>query len=166
MKKNLVFIALDGNEYKDILSIKYPDFAITIVSLDWNRKSIFDWNDTARKQIRDMKVDLLIGFSIGAIVAVILESELMVKKLELVSPSPFFREYIPKFSKTMLKVLGKKRINDIEKISLKKIKTQSKTDVFVGSKELPIMIDIATFVSKQLNCKLNIVTEKDHRNII
>ncbi|OGD67935.1 hypothetical protein A3I18_01555 [Candidatus Campbellbacteria bacterium RIFCSPLOWO2_02_FULL_35_11] len=164
--KKLVFVALDAKEYKKHIVKKYPDFDIKYVSLKWKFNLIKDWIAETKKCIGNDSVDLLVGFSVGGIIALLVAKDVKPKKIEIISSSPLFKEVLNKYSKTILNVTGKKRIKEINNLSIKDFKKYCKTTIYVGSEELEIMKQTSDMLGKQIGCPVVVLKNKNHRNIL
>ena len=165
--KQLIFIALDAEEYKKDIQKKYPGFLVKTVSLKWNNNSLHQWLEDTRKSTSGLDVSIMIGFSVGAIIALILVNEIKPKKLVLYSPSPILKEFLPLYSKTLINIMGKKRLNDFNNVSLANLsKPTVSTTIYVGSNELPIMLKTAQVISQKLKIESVVLHNKSHNNIL
>jgi len=134
------------------------------ILIDWKRKTLTDLVNEVRPQIKGKTLG---GYSIGGAVALILAQELNITKLVLYSPTPLFKETLSTFSNNALKVIGKKRLADAKKYSIKKIADNIKIPVkiYVGEKEKNIKLE--QYLQKRLvNSSLTVKKGLTHNNLL
>ena len=112
-----------------------------IVDIDWKYKVMTDYVEQFKefyaKHVEKGAEVYILGFSYGAMVACISSPELKPKIQILCSLSPFFKEDMNRIKEWWKKYTGKKRINDLAKISFNDLakKISSKTYILAGDKE-------------------------------
>jgi pimeloyl-ACP methyl ester carboxylesterase len=115
-------------------------YSVIKVSIDWNYHVMSDYVGQFTKQYLEKKGDqnLVLGFSFGAMIAVISALELQPNRLILCSLSPFFAEDMKTIPIGWKRTIGKHRTKDFSRLSLKKIckKIEAKTSILVGEKEV------------------------------
>jgi len=156
MKTAIIFISTGKKSYykKFIRSMEILGFKVHYINLEWKHKTLSDWINQARIQIKRVKQPFhLVGFSVGAMVALILAKESHPRSLIICSLSPFFNDIKYKIPSHIKNTAGKKRLNDFKKYNLKEITKNIKnnkipTSIFVGSKEIPIMIKTAKYLNR------------------
>ncbi len=122
---------------KDFLTKK--GFRVVMVPVKWNRTTLtdcavlfedfFDENRGAENYV--------LGFSYGAIIALMTAEKLQPKKLFLCSLSSDFKEDVPSMSDAIKRYIGKRRVDDCLTRSGKDIakKLSIPTVIFYGDKE-------------------------------
>lgn len=107
------------------------------IYIKWTYTSITGWIKQTEKKITETTkpIDLLIGFSFGAIVAAILSQEYKPKHLILCSPSPYFAENLPDLPDLAEKMLGKRRMKDFSKYSISQLELPSDTRILIAEKD-------------------------------
>jgi len=85
---------------------------------------------------------VLFGFSLGAMIALLVATALWPAHIYTCSLSAFFREDLARSNRTTIRTLGIRRWRELQTLSLASLaKTiDTPTDIFVGQKELPAMI--------------------------
>ncbi len=87
-------------------------------------------------------VEAIFGFSFGAMMALLLAGRKEFAAVIAASPSPYFRECLPRLPPIAEKMLGKKRMRDFAKFSMtevNKIKS-GRIEILVGSDDFPPLI--------------------------
>lgn len=138
------------------------------VTLKWKYQTLTNWVDYARGKIDLSKEIHLQGHSVGAIVALILASEIK-GRLTLYSPSPIIKETLKLLTNKDLQYLGKRRRLDINQYSLKEMCKDLKipVDICVGELEVPFMHNVAKRVHKLIpHSKLHIIKGADHLSLL
>jgi pimeloyl-ACP methyl ester carboxylesterase len=120
--------------------LKSKGFDVVMVPVEWNHRTISD-NVAEFKdfyEINKSKSNYVLGFSYGALIALIVADSIDLKRLYLCSLSPDFKEDLPDMKPWILNYIGKKRVNDLKKRSGKEIaaKLTVPTVVFYGEKEI------------------------------
>lgn len=152
------------NKITIISPIKIKGYNTIIV--DWRYKTITDLVNEVIPKVKSNTI--LAGYSIGGTIALILAQRLNLKKLILYSPSPLFKEKVNTLSKPALNVLGKKRLADAKTYSIKEIINNIKipVDIYIGSKEIKVMISFANYLHKRLDSSLIIKEGYCHRDLL
>lgn len=137
------------------------------VNIDWKNKTMSDYVLQFKSIVKKDKGKNIsvFGFSYGAMIAFISASDLKPKKLYLCSLSPYFKEDLKYIPVKWKKIVGKRRIKDLNTFSFDKIACgiKSKTYVFVGDKEGNLSIRRAKLANKKIkNSKLIIVLAAKH----
>lgn len=135
----------------------------------WKRKTVTDvaveFLNTYKKKLAEEHISLL-GFSFGAIAALLIAEKIQPSSLFLCSVSPYLDEdTIPEQWK---KIVGKRRIDDFASLSCKHIcaRIAARTYILVGEKEaaaFPTVLTRAARINKQIkNSHLTIVQNTIH----
>lgn len=79
----------------------------------------------------------LLGFSIGAVIALIASTKIRTKTVVLCSLSPVFKEDLPHLKSRWKRLIGKRRLNDLKNYSFNKIAkgVKCRTILVAGAKE-------------------------------
>lgn len=141
-----------------------------VVSIDWKYKTMSDYIEEFKNFYIKEKTDtnFVLGFSYGAVIALMSANQLCPKKIFLCSLSPDFKEDLVKMKPWIKKMIGKKRIKDIENrsgiIVAKNLKIPSV--IFYGEKEgisfpqLKLRCEETAKIAK--NSKIIIVKDSPH----
>ncbi len=110
-----------------------------MVPITWERKTMSDY---AREFVNTYTINktttnYVLGFSYGAVVALITANALKPKKIYLCSLSPDFKEDVSTMSPWIRKYIGKNRLSDIQKRNAREIARKLKVQsvVFYGDAE-------------------------------
>lgn len=127
-------------DYLDVVDIfRKKGFEPKIVEVKWNNRTFSQWLNEFLMFYEEHKSDeiTLLGFSYGAMIALVAATKIKPTNLILCSLSPYFSEDIPKLKKYWLQSIGKKRVNDFSKLNFKEIAQQikCKTHLLIGEKE-------------------------------
>ncbi len=137
-----------------------------IVKIDWKRKVMSDYVEEFLQE-NPAHGKYVIGFSFGAMIALIAAEKIKPKLLILCSLSPYFKEDLRKRSRHWIDVrVGKKRLKDFQDYSFNKIaaKIKCRTLILVGEKEIGIMHPRAKDANRKLkNSKLVVVPKARHK---
>ena len=108
-----------------------------LIQIPWNYRTMRDWVVFARKRIDPTTENYLFGFSYGAMIALILATEMKSKTIILCSLSPYFKEDLPRVPSSWKAYIGKRRIRDFATLSFKRLasKVTSRTILTVGEHE-------------------------------
>jgi len=114
-----------------------------MIRIDWQRHVMSDYVAQFKQQYQKDQAEknVVLGFSFGAMIALISAGELRPDKLVLCSLSPYFREDLKKMQATMSKhdasVIGRHRMEDFQQFSALSCARQvvSPTVVFCGGRE-------------------------------
>lgn len=137
-----------------------------IVDISWQRKTVSEYANDFLSKYYDNKYKevYLLGFSFGAMAALIVASKINAKKLILCSTSPYFKEHYETIDNDEKRYFGKKRMADFLKISLKELlkKIKCKTFVLYGEKEHECIIKNSEYIAKRLNCSIKAAKDTKH----
>jgi len=135
------------------------------ILIDFHRKTISDLVIELSLKLlpikyKEFRNEELAGYSVGGALALMLAQNINIKKLTLISPSPFFKERLKTLPKYILKGLGKKRLADIQNYSVKDFdKITAETTIIVGSKEPKDMISFAKYLNKKIKNSALVIKE-------
>ena len=148
MKKNKeTFFLIPGfkqkiSNRKFIWLIKFLEtkkFRVLGVPIKWNHRTVSDCAKDFEKfyEKHKSKINYVLGFSYGAVIALLTANKLKAKKIYLCSLSPDFREDIIKMKPWIRKLIGEKRFQDIKTRSGKRLAKELKVPsvVFYGELE-------------------------------
>ncbi|MBL7053173.1 MAG: hypothetical protein ISS02_00710 [Candidatus Portnoybacteria bacterium] len=163
--KKLIFISPENKKP----NIK--GFDVELIYIDWKYKTLPDLVDEVYNRIHSKEIVYLGGFSMGAMIALILSDRLNLKKIILYSPSPFLsktkkisealKEHISKKNKKIANSAKSYHLKDI----IKNIQNTS-VDIYVGSEEFELMIEHAKELHKKIKgSSLVIIKGRSHENI-
>ncbi len=114
-------------------------FLVKAPDVHWNNRTLTDWVQSFSEYYQANKTaeNHVIGFSYGAMIAMVSAVDLQPDRLYLCSLSPYFSEDLDVLKPSWVKMIGKRRMNDFGRHSAAKIsaKITSKTTVFYGSAE-------------------------------
>jgi pimeloyl-ACP methyl ester carboxylesterase len=123
--------------------LEYLGWRVVPVKIDWSRTTLTDWLHQAEKIATKVgPIDIVFGFSFGAMIALLLASKTKISTIIAASPSPYFRECLASLPPLAEKMLGPRRMRDFEKYSLtelKKIRSRH-VEILVGSDDFPPLI--------------------------
>ena len=155
MSKTLFLIpgfthSVKENAYKKVSAVfKKHDYTVIGFEPSWKRSTVSDQAAAFISFVESKKINpdecAFLGFSFGAIIALIGAGKIKPKELFLCSLSPYFAEDIKIMSANWKKFIGKKRVADFTTMNCKKLCAQihSSTHLFVGGKEsnkFPILL--------------------------
>lgn len=151
--------------------LKTKNYEVVSVPIDWNYKTL---SDNAVELVDFLKKyqggdNYVLGFSYGAVLAILTSNEIRPKKLYLCSLSPDFSEDLKDMSPDIKKYIGKRRCLDIRSRSGRKIAKEltKPTIIFYGEKEgeiYPALKNRCTETAKLAsNAKLVVVKEAPHK---
>lgn len=177
MNKNIFIIPgfkekIRNNRYLWLKNfLKEKGFSVFIAPIKWNYKTMNDYVSEFKTFYEKHKStnNYILGFSYGAVIALLTANDLKPKKLYLCSLSPDFKEDMPNMKKWLLKYIGKRRIGEIKKRSGKEIAQNLKISsiIFYGEKEAKLypQLKIRCEETAKLanNSKLIIVKNAPHR---
>lgn len=114
-------------------------YEVLISPIDWNYKVLSGQVNQFKEFFNKNKSgdNSILGFSFGAMIALVCAKELNPNKLFLCSLSPYFKEDLDKIPQRWKNLMGKKRINDFSNISFSQavLGLQVETKVFLGELE-------------------------------
>lgn len=145
-------------------------YSVIKVPIDWNYHVMSDYVEQFTRLYLEKKgsQNLVLGFSFGAMVAVISALELQPDRLILCSLSPFFAEDMKTIPIGWKRSIGKRRTKDFSKLSLQEVcrGVEAQTSILVGEKETkqyPQMLQTAMLANQSLlNSKINRVSNGKH----
>lgn len=109
------------------------------VNVQWKHSTISENTEEFLKLFRSTQAShkYILGFSFGAIIAFLVAAQENVDAVLLCSLSPYFSEDLPHTKESWKKSIGKNRVGDFKKISIKNIAPQieAETYLFFGTNE-------------------------------
>lgn len=118
----------------------YKTIAVPVV---WNNRVLSQQaSDVWKFAKKYPQPDLLLGFSLGAMLALITEPDIQPKQLFLCSLSPYWQEDVKSLKKSWLRVIGKRRMADFSTLNNRYFaeRVRAKTTLFVGERETPRLV--------------------------
>ena len=119
--------------------LKNKNYEVVPVPVTWNHKTLSKNAEQLIKFFKKYNSDenYILGFSYGAVLAMLIVNRVRPKKLYLCSLSPDFSEDLKFMSSDIKKYIGKRRILDIESRSGMKIAKELNvsTTIFYGERE-------------------------------
>lgn len=99
--------------------LKSKGFSVVKVPITWERKTMRDYVEDFIKVYKkhQTKENYVLGFSYGAVIALLSANTVKPKKIYLCSLSPDFKEDVPTMSSWLKKYVGKRRITQSLKTS-------------------------------------------------
>ena len=128
----------DSESYRKIANFfRTKEIEPIPIKISWRHKVMSDYVEQFKSQAKIKNPDYILGFSFGAMIAFISADEIKPKTLILCSLSPYFKEDLSKIRDGWIKVVGKKRIADLEKYSFDELSKNldSKIILIYGEKE-------------------------------
>ena len=114
-------------------------YTVHVPEIDWNNKVMSDYVRQFSEYFGQHKSDTnhVLGFSFGAMIALITAPELKPDRLLLCSLSPYFSEDLGTLKPSWEKVLGHRRLSDFENFKAKALARQvaAPTTIIYGSHE-------------------------------
>lgn len=145
------------------------DFDVVLVPIVWDRRVMTDWIDQFSEcyESHRGKKNIVLGFSYGAMIALLTAKTLRPDRLILCSLSPYFAEDLPKIPMWWKRFIGKRRTEDFSRYSMKKaVKGISiTTTVFIGGgeqKKFPQLKRRCVEGAKELSASLIVVPNVLH----
>ena len=139
---------------------------ISVDNIKWKYNTMSDYVTQLMKRYKPNGETYILGFSYGAMLAFIASVKIKPKMQILCSLSPYFKEDLSHIPNTWKLYAGIKRINDHKNCSFNQLakKTECKTTLLVGSKELKPVLRRANEAHKKLkNSKLIIIEGAKHK---
>ncbi len=119
--------------------LRSKGFQVVIAEIDWKRRVMSDYVEQFKAQYSKYEPgeNQILGFSFGAVIALISAADLRPRRLFLCSLSPCFVEDQKYFSKNDAKIIGKRRLKDFRNFSAIELAERVKTPtiVFCGDRE-------------------------------
>lgn len=143
MPKTLILIpgfggTTNGKPYQDIISYaKSKKYTIIPINPIWKYRTVSHWYEDAQNKIKGIspKDTVLLGFSLGAYIALLLAQHTPFHTTILCSLSPYFKEQLKDTPAIVKQILGKRRIQDFERHSLRRDLVSKKNTILFGDKE-------------------------------
>jgi len=103
--------------------LKAKGYKVIMAPITWNRRTMNDYVVEFEKFYLKHKADenYILGFSYGAVIALMAGERLSPKKLFLCSLSSDFKEDLPRMKKWIIRYLGKRRVAEIATRSGRKV---------------------------------------------
>lgn len=143
-------------EYQKLKSIFLSKgYDVVLADVKWKYQTMSDYVRQFTEKIKIDKRDkrYVLGFSFGAMIAMISATKIKFDELILCSLSPYFKEDIKNMKKSWKDSIGKNRIEDFQKYSAGKLSKNIKSDTFL-------------FMGENEPIELKNRVEKTHRQII
>lgn len=128
-------------------------FQPILLSPQWNHHVMTDYITEIEGQLAtNTSRDVILGFSLGAYISLVLGSRHRFQKLFLCSTSPYFQEIIPIIPRAWTTLLGKRRMADFSQYRWRSIVkgVRSPAIVFCGENEGNIMLQFSSSLAKRL----------------
>lgn len=120
---------------------KAQGYSVVPVQLKWKYRTVTDWLEQFREVVQKHGENAeVLGFSIGAYVALLAARELHFKKLHLCSLSPYFKDDLPALPELAYTILGKRRMKEYEKYDFPK-DINTETIFYVGDADIPLVVE-------------------------
>lgn len=114
-------------------------FRVQLITIDWKYRVMSDYVAQFKAQYAQNpgRENCVLGFSFGAMVAMIAAGSVQVDKLILCSLSPYFKEDVASVPKSWLRYIGTKRVADFTQYSAKRVakRVTAPTIIFCGGRE-------------------------------
>lgn len=144
-------------------------FDVKMVPIVWDRKVLSDWIAQFREffEKNEGRRNSVLGFSWGAMIALVTAKDIRPNRLLLCSLSPYFAEDLPKIPERWKRFIGHRRVNDFAKYSMKSaVKgVSSKVKIFIGSteqKKFPQLAVRCTVAAKALSTSVVVIDGVKH----
>jgi pimeloyl-ACP methyl ester carboxylesterase len=144
-------------------------FDVKMVPIVWDRSVMTDWTGQFEEffHLNQGKKNVVLGFSWGAMIALLTATHLKPGELILCSLSPYFAEDLLKIPDWWKRFIGKRRTADFGRYSMKvAVKgVSSKTKVFIGGaerKKFPQLAARCTLAAKALGTSVIVVEGVKH----
>lgn len=144
-------------------------FVVKMVPIVWDRRGMTDWIAQFEEffSLNRGKKNVVLGFSWGAMVALVTAKRLQPKELILCSLSPYFAEDLSKIPDWWKRFIGKRRTADFGRYSMKgAVKgLLIKTKVFIGGAEQKKFRQLAarcTLAAKALGTSVIVIDGVKH----
>ncbi|HRH22520.1 MAG TPA: alpha/beta hydrolase [Candidatus Paceibacterota bacterium] len=138
------------------------DSTVRFYNPKWNRGTTKNWLADFEKTSGIKPETIVIGFSMGAYITLLLAEHHNASKIVFASLSPYFKENISLVPDSAKKFFGKKRIEDFLRYSVpENIKTQNPVFLF-GELDWDIAIDQAKRLAKKYNGLFEFIGNTPH----
>jgi len=119
--------------------LKKKGFKVVVADIDWEYRTISDYVEDLKRIYNQNRstVNFVLGFSYGAVAALVSANELKPDKLYLCSLSPVFKEDLPFMEPGDRKITGRRRLAEMQERSGKELARSLEVPcvVFYGQKE-------------------------------
>lgn len=133
----------DEKPYQKIAKVaQNKGYRVIFHNPQWTRRTIKDWLDELDGVIKKHGANdsMILGFSMGAYIAVLSAQRNSFTKLILCSLSPYFKEDLAKLPLLAHQTLGKRRVDAYAKFTVPR-NIQTPVVFVVGNQDLPILIN-------------------------
>lgn len=144
-------------------------FDVHVVPIVWDRRVMTDWVAQFDEYYREHrgKKNIVLGFSFGAMIALVTAQRLRPDALALCSLSPYFAEDLPKIPDRWRRFIGKRRTEDFARYSMKQaVKGLSiSAKVFIGGAEqqqFRLLAARCTLAATALKCPVTVIDGVKH----
>lgn len=155
--------SINDAPYLSLRSKLNGDFPITRFEPTWGYHTASSWTNELKKKLAtiDTKNTIVVSFSFGAYITLLVSSEYKFQKIILCSLSPFFKEQMHNMPKSAQVFFGKKRVADFNTHLLpKSIKCPA---IFLfGSDDWPFGISEAKKLAKKYGGVFEIIRDAHH----
>jgi predicted alpha/beta hydrolase family esterase len=146
---------------KKLLESK-PGITVRFYNPQWNYRTTTDWLIDFERKITITDETSIIGFSMGAYLALLIAQSHLVDQLILASLSPFFKENIPRLPSAAHRFFGKRKMADFKNYSIpKKIKANQAIFLF-GDKDMAMAIKQAQKLARQYQGNFHLIQNTPH----
>ena len=135
---------------------------------DWTKRNTQEWVDDLLKGLPANTDQLtLLGFSMGALIALLATTHIKVENLILCSASGYFGEYIPLLTQDDMK-WAKENVSNFEALSATDTLARAQVEhgyIFAGDQELQEWADFRKWIDDlktQTGWKLSVISETGH----
>lgn len=141
----------------------HEDSVVEFYNPTWDRRTIRHWIEDFNKQFKDVDTSdfILIGFSLGAYIALALAKGQKFKKVMLASLSPYFKENLKQLPDDAVKFMGKNRMKDFADIAIPKFIDCPSVFLF-GDKDWKMAISQAQKLAIKYNGKFFLIEDTGH----
>lgn len=144
-------------------------YNVVYVSIDWKFKTISDYKVQFRQIYEKNKgeVNIVFGFSFGAMIALLTAKEIKPTSLILASLSPYFSEDLDTLTTADIEAIGRKRFIDLQNHSFNEAVSglRSKTHLLYGERELSVVKERSIKGSREITKAVLIEVENGKHNI-
>lgn len=173
MKKILYIIpgyreSLTDSGYQTIKKhAREKNYSVILWEPQWKYQKMSDWVEAFRTQLRTHKKGTsitVVGFSFGAMIALLASQDIPIKKVISCSLSPYFKDDIPHLPPLSSQILGQRRMKEFTSLDTP-AKLASNLVLLVGRDEWPLTIQRSQHVYKKIKAlqkHLSIIPHADH----
>jgi predicted alpha/beta hydrolase family esterase len=144
------------------ISNELKGVTIRFYNPQWNYRTTKNWivDFEASSEIKPNTT--IIGFSMGAYIALLLAERHIAQNVILASLSPYFKENIPSIPDESKKFFGKRKIESFLKYSIPKNIQTKNISLLFGDKDWQIAIDQAKILAKKYHGNFNFIENTGH----